>query len=386
MGILDAPADTFFVAAMMALFARRMSFYVVAASLLLLTREMYCLFAFGVFVATAMNRFDWRDVAVYWKRVALSAVPGIVMLSWTAYLAIHFHMSPIKARTNNPNMSSWPFKMAVKYIKTFYNTANLFEFRMALISTFTLILVLVLLVRGFRRLPLAIVCTLPYVLITTALGAAMWESHGSHMRVATAWVLIGVFMLPFDKSLLLRFMLVLQGIVGVSVHTDLRLLHPALHSSNLLHEEAGFYQPNPAGSPDNELLNDVRSSVEWVDAADVVRPQYHGVWDRVHREIKPITVAITNRTDVAWQPGFGRHPLWLGYILYDGSGQKQLATHSIMLNKAIGPGETKEVTAYLELRRPGKNYVVEFSVWQDGVGWFVRTDPSFGTRYQFRVE
>ncbi len=95
---------------------------------------------------------------------------------------------------------------------------------------------------------------------------------------------------------------------------------------------------------------------------------------------------MTNRGSVAWQPGRGKHPIWLGYILYDSFGQRQLAQHSVILDRPIEPGETKELTSYLELYRPNHGYVVEFSLWQEGPGWFVRADPAFGRRYEFRVE
>ena len=95
---------------------------------------------------------------------------------------------------------------------------------------------------------------------------------------------------------------------------------------------------------------------------------------------------MTNNTETTWQPGRGKHPIWLGYVLYNGSGKRQLASHSVVLDQPIAPGETQQVTTYLELWKPNRGYVVEFSVWQDGPGWAVRSDPSFGRRYEFRVE
>jgi hypothetical protein len=106
----------------------------------------------------------------------------------------------------------------------------------------------------------------------------------------------------------------------------------------------------------------------------------------VHRELLPVTVAVTNNTDVTWQPGKGRHPIWLGYRLFDGGGKRMFVHRSVIIDKAIAPGETQEITTYLELRKPNKNYLVEFSLWQEGPGWFVDRDAEFGRRYEFRVE
>lgn len=402
MGLLDAPADALLIAALAAALSRRLWLYLPAATLLLLTREMYCLFAFAIFAATAWCRvavsdtqgswhplrgIDWRDVRGYWPRVVLTAVPGIVMLAWTAYLTVRFHMSPIEARTSNPNANSYPFVMMWKYIERFFKTDNTFEFRMAVVSAFTLIVILVFLLRGVRRLPLALLCTIPYVLMTTCLGAAMWEDHGSHMRVMdSALVIIGLFMLQFDASMLLRFLLTLHAIVGPAVHYDMRVARQWLHDPGFICQENGYYKPNPPGSPENPLLTNCASEVTWVDRQELIQRNYSGMWDRCHREVRPVTVAVTNHTCETWQPGLGKHPLWLGYNLYSDNKGRHLASHSILIDKPIAPGETCEFTAYLEVLRPRRKYVVEFSVWQEGVGWFVRNDPKFGAEYAFSVE
>ena len=399
LGLLDAPADAFFVFTLLAVLAGRLWWYVPLATLLVLTREGYVVYAFAIFAMTVLSRcawrdsvgpwkplvrFEWRDVAGYWKPVALTALPGIVMLAWTAYLAIHFQMSPIDAR-RGPDPTNWPYYMMVRYHKIFFREGNWFELRLLAVSAFTLVVVSVLMARNFRRLPLALACAAPYVLLTAALGKMVWENSGGHMKACGSIVVIGLFLLPFDKSLVLRIMLALQAIAGLDLQADVRLMHQRILSPYLVHEEGG-YPENPPGAPDNPLLSDLRSSVEWVRPESVCRREYQGLWSRVHREIKPVTVAVTNRGDVTWQPGRGKHPLWLGYTLYEGTGNRQLAQHSVILDKAIAPGETQELTAYVELLRPGRKYVVEFSMWQEGPGWFVRTDPDFGRRYEFTVE
>src|SRR5262249_48876097 len=116
-GILDAPGDALFVLTFLALAAGRIWFYLPLATLLLLAREGYAVYAFAVFGLTALARcgwqdscgrwkmlprIGWRDIDGYWKPVVLAALPGLVMLAWTVYLAIHFGQSPSTAR-NNPD-------------------------------------------------------------------------------------------------------------------------------------------------------------------------------------------------------------------------------------------------------------------------------------------
>jgi hypothetical protein len=383
-----------------AAFSRRLWLYVPVATLLLLTREMYCLFAVSVFAATAFSRIglrddaggwrpipsiDWSDVRSYALRVSLAALPIVVMLSWTLYLAAHFDKSPIEARTGNPNIYALPFDMMCRYVEDFFKSGNQLEFRLAVVSSCTLITVVTLVCRGVRRLPLALLCTIPYLLMLTALGKAVWEDHTSHMRVIdSALVVIGLFLLPFDKSMLLRFVLVLQGVAGIGTHAETHFVGQPIRSDYLC-EEAWHYPALGPGEPDNERLTNVASAVEWADFQPEIARPYRGVWKSVHRELKPVTVAVTNNTDQTWQPGFCKHPLWISYRMYDEGKHAQFAAHSVLLDQAIEPGETKEITLYLEILPRRRTFLVEFSVRQDVV-WFTDVDQSYGRQYVFALQ
>jgi hypothetical protein len=212
----------------------------------------------------------------------------------------------------------------------------------------------------------------------------VWEAYGGHMKASGSIIVIGLFLLPFDKSILLRFMLALQAIAGLDLMAETRMMRPGLISPHVAGDMG--YEPNPPGTADNAVLSDLRSSIEWVDPQPVMKLYYQGLWKPVQRELRPITVAVTNHSDVAWQPGLGKHPIWLGYMLYSADGHRFITERSVPLDKPLGPGETKEFTIPLELWRANQNYVVEFSLRQDGPGWFAHADPSFGRKYQFRVE
>ncbi|MGD9722732.1 MAG: hypothetical protein AB7O59_15470 [Pirellulales bacterium] len=398
-GVADAPGDAFFILAMLAILSRRLWAYVPLATLMVLTREGYVAFAFPIFLLTALGRcgwqsgtgewkmlptFTWRDVTGYWKPVLLTALPGIIVVGWTLFLEVQLQTSAREARSD-PNMQGWPFVALVEYLKLTFRDGNWVQLRLLLASAFTVVGVLLLLVRNVRRAPLALLCAAPYLLLIASLGNYTWEHYICFLRVIGGPIAIGVLLLPYDKSLVLRFMLALQAMVGLDLQIEQRLFHSRQFSPYLIHEDEGF-APNPAGAPDNPLLTDLRSSVEWTDAKPVLRMDYHGVWSRVHREVRPVTIAVTNHSDVTWQPGKGQHAIYLGCRIYDESGQRQLAEHSAILTQPIAPGETKNLSAYLELWRPGRNYVVEFSLWQEGKGWFVQTDATFGRRYEYRVE
>ncbi|MGD9722733.1 MAG: hypothetical protein AB7O59_15475 [Pirellulales bacterium] len=398
LGILDAPSDAMFVFTLLAVLGRRLLWYVPIATLMLLTREGYVVYALAMFLATAaaplvaratggraqrFGCFAWRDVGNYWHAVVLAAVPGVVMLSWTAYLAIHFQLSPTAVRGGS-DATHWPYYMMAHYAEVFFRRGNWFELRLLLVSGFSLLLISALLVRDFRHLPVALICTVPYVLLTAALGNMVWEAWIGHMKASGAILVIGLFLMPFDKSVLLRFVLMLQAVVGVDLQTQLRVMDGQLLCPHLIHEQGGP-PAGPPREPDNALLTDLRSSLEWTDRKPL-RLDYRGVFLPLHREVRPVTIAVTNHTDATWQPGDCKHPIWLGYRLHKVGSSRELARHSVVLSEPIGPGETKHVITFLELWGSNCEFAVEFSLWQDGVGWFADADPSFGRRYKYRVE
>jgi hypothetical protein len=399
LGILDAPGDALFVCTVLVVFTQRLWIYAPLATLLLLTREGYAVYAFAIFAVTVASRFawhdkagnlrrlpriSWKDVSGYWPQVVLTALPGVVMLAWTAYLTFNFHKSPIAARSN-PDATNWPYYMMVRFLSVFFRDGNWFELRLLAASAVTLTLISILFAKNFRRLPLAVACAAPYILLTAALGKMVWEAYGGHMTASGSIIILGLFMLPLDKSILLRFVLAGQALIGIDLIADVRLMHTRILSPLLIHEEAG-YDFNPPGAPDNAVLANLANSIAWVDPPEVMRQEYHGVFSRVHREVRPVKVAVTNHTDVTWNPGRGQHPIFVSCAIYEGQGKRQLAEHRAILEQSIAPGETKEVTALVELPRPKRNYVAELSLFQDGRGHFVRVKPEFGRRYKFRVE
>jgi hypothetical protein len=382
-GLLDSSADAVFVLAMMALMSKRLRLYAPLAIFLLLIREVYAIFAFPVFLVTIFGRIDWQDVKGYRNRAVLAALPGVVMLAWTAYLKLNFRLPILEAR-NNPAATGYPFYDMVNCLRAFYAAQNWNELRLTLVPAFTLVLVSALLVRDCRRLPLAILCAVPFVAMSTCLGRAIWEGYGGCARVTGSVLIVGLMMMPYDKSILLRFMLALQCIVGVAWQGQIRFLHPALHSPHLLHEE-GLPDANPPGSPENPLLNDLRCTVQWMEPESVCRRKYHGIWDPLHREIKPVKVAVTNDSETIWRGGRGKYPIWIGCMVYDRPGGPPIAQHLAIIDKDIAPGETQEFAAYIELRRP-QDYEIVFSLFQAGPGWFCEADRSFGGRYKITVE
>ena len=253
---------------------------------------------------------------------------------------------------------------------------------MALVSFITLVVIGFLLVRNIRRVPLALAGTLLYVLLTMTLGTMVWEARGGHTKAICPILVIGLFLLVYEKGMLLRFVLAAQVVIGLDAIGQTSFFSSALQAAPFL---LPLEMPVPlaAGAPENPLLHDLRSHVEWLEPQTTVRREYDGLYNRVHRELKLIRIAVTNNTDQTWHPGRGKHPVQLGYLLF--RGDRCVVTRMWVIDKPIAPGETEEFTIHLELRRRG-DYRVLLSLYQDGNAWFCQSDPAFGTSYTFRVE
>ncbi len=384
-GTVDSPADSLLIFSILAVFARRLAWYVPLATLMLLTRETYSVYAFSVFIVTAFGKLDWKETRSYFGRLALTALPGAVMLGWTIYLTLHFQMSPLAARSN-PGMKDWPFRSMLEFAGFFFQRNDWSELRMLIVTAFSLILVAVVALRNFRHLPLALACAVPLVLLNASTGRAIWESSGGSMRLSGSIIILGLFLMSIDKTVLLKFMLVLQMVVGLDVHAAKYLMSSRIFSPSLIHEEAGFVGAQAENGRDNVLINDPRSSVEWINPQRVCRHEYQGPWSPVHREIKVVRVVVTNRGNVAWEPGIGKHSILVGCRVFNADQSRVLSHRCTVLGERIAPGETKVLPALLELRQPNRQYVVQFSLFQNGAGWFADSDPSFGSRYEVTVE
>ena len=377
-GMPDPVGDAFFALAFCSLLSRRMVLFAAAATMLVLIREGYVLLPATVWLLTALGRFPWSDERGYMRRLAILAVPGVVLIGWTVYLTWQLGVSPIEARKGSP-LTDWPFIGFVKCLRMMWRTGNYYELKLIFPTIISLVVISVAMLRHFRK-SWALAACMPYVLLTTMLGTTIWETYAGHMKANGTILMLGMFLLPLEKGVLLRFVLAMQVVAGGYV----LLLNKV--------ELAPFFAPasaaniqlleRPATGPEYVVVGDRRSSIEWIDRKDVLRRQYQGPLKAVHRELVPISVAVTNHTDQPLETGPNRRAVRLGSILYKADGRSVLSIVRTAIDRPIMPGETRKVTVQLELGKPRK-FVLQLSLVQDPNDWFFHTDPKYGARYEF---
>lgn len=380
-GMPDPVGDAFFAFAFCALLSRRMLLFTAASTMLVLIREGYVVFPAMVWLLTALGRFQWSTNRGYLSRLAVLSIPGVFLIGWTLFLAWQLQASPIEARKGSP-LIDWPLRGFLKCFRRMWRSSNWFELRLIIPSVISLAVITIALFKHARK-SLALACTIPFVVLTTMLGVTIWEAYGGHMKSNGTILMIGIFLLPLEKGMLLRFVLAMQVVVGSYLLWTNKVEYPPLFNPAVAANQELLEKPH--STPDFAAVRDQNSSVKWLGSRDVINRQYQGALKPLHREIMPITVAVTNHSSEPMQTAPNRRAVRLGYILYRSDGETVLSVVKTVLDRPLMPGETREVTVNLELRKPHK-YVLQLSLMQEPDDWFFRTNPKYGARYKFRVE
>jgi hypothetical protein len=378
-GLLDAPADALFIAAFAALLSRRLAWYAVAAALLVLTREGFVVFPAAVFLATLCGRVAW-DRPNYWARLAITALPGVVLLAWTGYVAWRLGISLLAPERNIPGLTSKPF--VAFWQRLVFDAQNnlLQEGWLTLVTGATLAVLTALALLRARRC-LAMACALPFLLLTCCLGTIIWHDRTGYLKCTSAVVALGVFLVPYARGRLLAVVLTAQALIGAQIVAE-RALYPFCLSPEAAALDTGPLPPRLPAEP--KVLADIRSSVRWVNAAPEIAlaGNYRGFWRFAHVEPVVFELEVTNLSAEPWpySPRGERNEVVLGCRQFSTDGMHQ---EVLKLPKALGPGESCRVLWPQYLKPMHHQFV--FSVVQCGEPWFSDRNPEYGCSHVVKV-
>lgn len=382
-GLADAPADALFAIACVAVFARRLWLYTAVATLLLLCREGYAAFAAPLFLLSMSGTIDWR--ASFWKRSLLTALPGVILLAWTGYVASQLGGGPLAgARSAEPGtLLDAPLSAFVHCLEHQWNADQALEVAYLLASVFTLGVVLVVASKSSFVNPL-FVCCLPLIVLTSMTGTVMWEHHTGHLKNNGLILIIGVLMLAFHQGPTLRFTLLLNLVIGLAVVGEWAVIHPTSYSPN----RAEYHlRPSPTTHPPmNRIEDDFRSSVEVLGIPDTLSENYDGVWSWCHRPLRHYHVRVTNQSQHTWRthPQTGPDAINLYHQLTDRRG-RVVHEGRVFLPHELSPGETTEMTFGVRLPAIPGRYRLRVTVWQEGNRMFDSDDPDFGYTEEIKI-
>lgn len=367
-GLPDAPADGMFIAALAALYYRRLGWYSAFASLACLIREGYVVVAFIVFVASALNRYSWEGSPGFVRRALLTALPGILVVGWMAYVSWVFAKSPASSR--GAGLYGPPFASFLSCLEMARMKGAISEVRWSLVSACAVFVTLVSGILSSRQSLLA-VCAAVYALLIACLGHIIWEDFCGHSKAITGVAIFGIILLHIDQNSFRRAALQLALVANLYVGLERNVIIP-LAAPNGYHEfEAAQLEAAMKSPPTAEQApthSDCRSKIVLVNAS----PEYvvPAPWylRGVHRGMMPLTVDVTNESSIPWIGNrTGDNAVRLGVQLSDG---KRVIETRANLTRDVMPGETVRLQAVVCTgRRPGP-HVLRIGLVHEGRHWF----------------
>ncbi len=401
-GLPDSSADALFIVCLCAIWYRWLATYVIAATLLLLIREGYAAFAAVVFLFTASRLMSWSEGRRYGRVALLTALPGLVVVGWYLYVSYRFGIPPLDESRHPPGFVDYPFAACWDWLKLQFENPQLHEMRNKVVSALTIALALLTLLRNARRSLIAW-CVAPYIWLVACLGSVVWWDQSGYFKALGSVLVVLIFMLPLQKGLLIRLVLAANLLIGLDWNFVHGLMPAPFHSTRAapilvngpypthpfnsnMNQVQARVQPLP-GQPTNAPLPEFSWAVKWLDARSEVKASYQGIWRPVHRELVPLRLAVTNRSNVPWQPNpqVGWGAVNVAYLVTDALGNRVFQDGRIPLPNRVEPGETIEVTLWLRLDKPRENHLA-LAVVQEGVhGTDLRGNRSSGVRYAFHV-
>lgn len=363
-GLPDPVGDAAFIATLLCLWHRKLGWYALAATVLCLIREGYVVVPFFVWLATITNRRTWDTPAGYWRRAVFTALPGIAVVGWALYLSLHFGVGLGSSDRNTPGIYDWPLRAALTCLTAFYREGNSLVVRYLLTSLLTVLIVFVTTVR-VGRTHRAAWFALPFVAVALCLGRIVWDCPQGYFKTAGSCLALGVFLLPFEKSLLLRFALAANVMLGVEWNLIPNVVSPPYYPTDVRFRDE---LPKPVSKDVIPPPSDCRAELVWLDPEREFTAQSGKLWRWTHREIVTLRVRVTNPGPDTWRSDVATNRVEAGSVLFGPNGVPVTMT-TTDFDSPLLPGESREIDVPLRLPKPGY-YTLMLGLCLDRKVWF----------------
>ena len=244
-GLPDPVSDSFLIISLFCIIRKKLFFYLITSLFLSIIREVYIVLPVGVFIFTLLRVIDWKhdispepmnnnlskawillfekyfssfyliksffrklrfSIYLIFKRVRdfrvifLMFIPILFFIAWHLY--IYFYIP--KAGAADITILK-PFEAAIKAIQKSINDRS--KDTMLVVSSFLILLsILLISFKNIFRHPVMWV-VLGYGIIVSLLGDMVWSDFGAYTKTVSPFLACLVFMLPFEKSFIIRLLL-----------------------------------------------------------------------------------------------------------------------------------------------------------------------------------
>ncbi|WP_394821077.1 hypothetical protein [Pendulispora albinea] len=372
-GMPDPVGDAMFIIAVVACLEGRLLLYVAATIFLVLVREAYVVFAFGVFVLTAMGRVAFGD-RPRWLQALVVGLPGAVFLGWRKYVTLQIGISPSDAAMGG-SLLDWPLLGPWKSFAKAWKSEQWGEIVTLPLGVVLLAASTWLIVR--HRTKSVWYAVIPYVLLLWGLGTTVWDEYSGYMKAFGTPLIAGIMCLAYTKSRWWRGLLLVTAAHGVAFQYWVK--------NKAFFQEWAPPPPVEAGAQAHEAaLKSVAATLSG-PAKSEVWDGFHGIFSRWHIGLRDMIVHVRNDGDEPWHPlpRAGLHAMNVSYHWYDESG-KTLLLDGLRnpIAREIPAKAEADVKVAVQVPPPGK-YVLRFSMLQEGDSWFYLAG---GSSYDVAVE
>ena len=368
-GLPDGPSDALFILSLCGLHRRSLPFYTCAATLLVLTREGYAIYAAAVFLLTLLGRIEWRGKVPRLVAVGSTAAPGIVVLGWAWFVAHQLslpflHGSSIARHV----LVDWPFVAAMREFAQAVMSGDVKDMFYLGCATALIGSVLWCAVR-LRHESVVAAATIPYILLIAATGSVVWADASGYYKAISALVVVALLLARHQGTFILRVAIILMVVTGIP-STINRLVRKMPHLSPVAIDPEQIARPllhmPRAGRAAAIAAPREEVALEMLSPARLHRP----LPALLSRKLALVNASVTNAGSEVWTAAVpGEDCIRLGYQLRDASGVVCFEGRRD-LRADIAPGATAEFLVAVPTPRRAGDYELRVGMVQEGRHWF----------------
>ena len=396
-GLPDAAADGLLIISFVSYLERRHKTYVVCATLAALSREAYVLFpclvaVFEWYTYSGFNdrvqtpfgrRFLISTVDWVFRKAWLPAIPIAIFLAWQVFVRLHFHVAPSSQATKILGLPFYAwfsiFSEALHGHHPLLSPGEATYREVIALLLFPLLVLVTACVawmawrRASRTDPIVPVAsaTLALTLLYAAFGTTVMVHYTGYMKAAGLFFLSIPFLWnsfkPSSRWFFIMLLAVTDAYFGYYLSVD------RLFPAGVDYERYVRFSQVSSDDP-KACLKSYDARLRLVGMEDV---RSHTLLGRlVGTRVEVFRLAVSNLTGQAFTATHNSGSVNVSYHWMTADGKKVVKDGiRSALPDGIAPGQTKVEPVVVEYPEIPGDYVLRFTLVQEGCTWFYNSDP-----------
>lgn len=367
-GLTDFTSDALFIITFSMILRKKYIAYVIAASLLLLSREGYAVFAGIIFILGFLGKLE--GIKKFSLNSFVLSIPGFVFVAWYVYVTVHFQATP---SSQAKGMLSWTlFSWGQNLIASFKNHDEIEIYMHIITLVFLLFMTYIIVksIRGFKQhsFNTILIAVLGYILLIWHLGEGVTNFFTNYVKAVTVFFSIApLFFNHTSKKIkwtLVAIIIAIQlpsAVVIVKTKIIDARTWPAYVNEVFISKEL------PSGP-----LKTFKSTINISSVKEINFSKKHRFFGKNDQLLE---VSIENLSNETWfnigEKNTGKYITNIGYQWFDETGTNLIADgERTQLVKNVAPGEKIYQNMLIAKYNKSGRFILRISLVQEGVSWF----------------